>query len=179
LWGGVVRRKVGDVVRIRPNLGEFYANTFGAGWDLLLDSEMLGYAGEVAKVVSVREEDMTYRLDIDGGKFPWKSLMFDPGFSEDGMSKQAPVSEGLPEIMPKDAILAMLDGETLCDQNGVEYFWGVNRFFLKNDGHMLAYAGPFEGLRRHSKSGCGPFWSLSGGLRVKSLMGGWFAEIKD
>jgi hypothetical protein len=69
LWGGVVRCKVGDVVRIRPNLGEFYAHTFGAGWDLLLDSEMPGYAGELAKVVSVREEDMPYRLDIDGGSF--------------------------------------------------------------------------------------------------------------
>jgi hypothetical protein len=82
--------------------------------------------------------------------------MFDPGFSEDGMSKQAPFSEGFPELMPKDAIRAMLDGETLYDKEGGAYFWredflGAPYFVCHRNGEVYISSLFFGLCRRPEK----------------------------
>jgi hypothetical protein len=74
------------------------------------------FAGKIAKIVYVEPGSYlpTYKLDIDGGEHSWADWMFDPYFRAD-----EPLSA-------EDAIRAMLDGETLTDDEGAEHFWDAD-----------------------------------------------------
>ena len=114
-----MKHKEGDTVRIRSKewMDAQEKNGFGSiakeGYSLL--APMMEFAEKLAKITGCRA-DGSFRLDVDGGVFCWGKWMFDPDYTEDDPNypEDGPLSA-------EDAVRAMLDGDTLYDQDGNEY----------------------------------------------------------
>jgi hypothetical protein len=147
-----MKYKVGDTVRIRSKEWMEAQEKSAAGsicdpggaW--AISPEMQKCAGGTAKIVSV--DDGAYRLDVDDERWYWEDWMFDPDFKADEpLSEDDPLSE-------KEAVLAMLAGETLVDSEGYEYFWGESElgnmtFKIRGwGGNYLGFVNKFHSLRR-------------------------------
>jgi hypothetical protein len=105
-----MKYKAGDIVRIRSK--EWFDRSESAYSDesISLTSTMRVYAGKTARITKV--SGGCFHISIDPDDYWWASWMFDPDYS--------PSDEPLPA---KDAIRAMLDGETLHDKEGREWRW--------------------------------------------------------
>jgi hypothetical protein len=70
-------------------------------------------AGKITTITNVEliNNEPWYRIDLDNGRHLWYENEFDPAFRPDG------------PLSPEDAIRAMLDGETLLDDDGGTYWW--------------------------------------------------------
>jgi hypothetical protein len=87
---------------------------------------MFQYAGRIVRITDVKGNK--YSLDIDNGVWTWQDWMFDPDYKPD-----EPLS-------PEDAIRAMLDGETLLDENDSSYRWlPKNRRFIQPISHSTVF----------------------------------------
>jgi hypothetical protein len=115
------RYRVGDKVRIQSK--EWFAaqgadagNILPKSCDRAAFNAMLRYAGEEAKIIRIDGEGSPkerYKLDIDDERFFWESGMFNP------------------PLLPKDAIMAMLNGEILYNgDKTIKYFWSGFCFLL-------------------------------------------------
>ena len=141
-------RKKGDVVRIRLKawMDAQKKDTYGTirvpgDVKYALAKAMQEYARKLAVVTEVRIN--SYDLDIDNGEHHWEDWMF-----EDGDAADTPLPS-------KEAARAMLDGETLYDETGREYFWhegldggvfvSINR---RDDEHACCRAHSFNDLYR-------------------------------
>jgi hypothetical protein len=138
----MLKHKEGDTVHIQSQEwidaqkkdGGRIVSTTG---DLAFTESMFRYAGKTAKIITADEKNNCYKLDVDNGSW-WEDWMFDPDYRPE----EAPLSA-------KDAILAMVGGETLYDEDGWEYFWDKeNRDLCRRiDGKTIAFCVP--NLRRH------------------------------
>jgi hypothetical protein len=133
-----MKYKVGDIVCIRSRAwidAQEKQGIVSCGFI----QDMFCYAGQVAVITRIVDDDL-FNINIDSSKFCWTSAMFDPDYK--------PSNEPL---SAKDAIRAMLDGETLYDNDGAEYHFDyeTNGFTGKIDGLVrsqgIAY---FDGLYR-------------------------------
>jgi hypothetical protein len=100
--------------------------------------DMQAYAGIVAKIRQAFTE--TYVLDIDDGACYWSDWMFDPDYCPDAEPLSA-----------KDAVLALADGETLCDEDGATYWFSEADACFNTDsasGGTPEDSNYFYGLRR-------------------------------
>jgi hypothetical protein len=141
-----MKYKVGDTVRIRSKewfdardkneeghierKGEIFA------------SDMFDYAGQTARIIESFDNG-NYYVDITGDKWEWAYWMFEPDYN--------PFKEPL---SARDAIEAMLAGETLYDEDGVEYHFDheAHCFTAMKDGEVAERAvravAFFDGLYR-------------------------------
>jgi hypothetical protein len=88
---------------------------------------MQGFAGRIAKITNVFTIGY-YRIDIDGGKWGWENWMFDPDYKAN-----EPLSA-------EDAIRAMLDGETLYNEDGtIGYSWNGDSFNIVDKDNFDVY----------------------------------------
>jgi hypothetical protein len=138
--------KVGDTVRIRSK--EWIdAQEKDADGDILPDGAisftcgMYKFAGRTAKIVMVDESDSSYyALDIDGKTYNWQDYMFDPAYNPDD------------PLSAEDAIRAMLDGETLYDEDEWDCFWDKDTkdfYYRKNADTIISVSHThFTNLRR-------------------------------
>ncbi|MDR2159406.1 MAG: hypothetical protein LBP23_04990 [Treponema sp.] len=108
----MVTYKVGDKVRIRSKEWIEGISQPPVGSYACFNKEMYKYAGMEA-IISGESVIDVFFLDIDSGRWRWESWMFDPDYKSGG-----------PEPLPtKEAVRALLEGETLYDRNGKEYSW--------------------------------------------------------
>jgi ABC-type transport system substrate-binding protein len=112
--GNRMKYKVGDRVRIRSRewidaQDKDSDGDIDMGGTFFVE-DMFKYAGKIAKIVAIRGGD-NYRIDIENNHI-WPDWTFDPDYnsSDDTLSAQ-------------EAIKAMLDGETLYDEEGRDYYW--------------------------------------------------------
>jgi hypothetical protein len=109
-----MKYKAGDIVRIQSREW-FEAQEKDEDGFIRKDGyqpitpDMQEYAGQTAKIMKLAP--CGYALDIDDENWVWEDRMFDPDYSPD---------EPLPA---EDAIRAMLDGETLYDEDGSKYWF--------------------------------------------------------
>lgn len=66
----MAKYKCGDIVEIREDL---CVGNYGAANVI---EKMLQYKGNVAKIIHVDDDDITYNIDTDGGVFYWTDDMF-------------------------------------------------------------------------------------------------------
>jgi hypothetical protein len=141
-----MKHKVGDTVRIRSKewIDEQEKHNFGNIHDPdknpdspLMVTEMQRWAGQTA-VITKEQGNRVYRLDIDGGDYAWQDWMFDPDY------------DPYVSLSAREAVQAMLDGETLMNESGLKYYFEVDGFHYRyTEGGGVGYASSsFSGLRR-------------------------------
>jgi hypothetical protein len=138
-----MNHKAGDRVRIRPmkwieaQKKNVHGSIEGPGPGFFV-KVMFEYAGREAVITKVCS--CGYLLDIDKGIWYWSDWMFDPDYSPSG----EPLS-------PEDAIRAMLDGETLYDDEGCSCIWNKTDKdfqFWYEDGLTYKKCTEYSGLYR-------------------------------
>jgi hypothetical protein len=101
---------------------------------------MFHYAGKTAKIIKTNENNTCYKLSVDNGEWDWQDWMFDPDYHPENEPLSA-----------EDAIRAMLDGETLYDEEGRRYsFYELRGDFIRGgnrDGDVTVI-NKFTGLCR-------------------------------
>jgi hypothetical protein len=110
-----MNHKVGDTVRIQSRewierqdrTHNGFITYAGACYNM--SEPMLRYAGKMGKIKYHFDE--YYHLDIDNGMFPWEDWMFDSDYRPNE------------PLTPEDAIRAMLDGETLYNENRYKCYY--------------------------------------------------------
>jgi hypothetical protein len=110
-----MKHKAGDTVRIRSkewldkqdkDIGGSIVRPMKSA---VFSSGMSIYAGKTAEITRINNN--CYKLDIDDGSWIWQDWMLEPDYCPDD------------PLSPEDAIRAMLDGETLYDEDGSEYWF--------------------------------------------------------
>jgi hypothetical protein len=93
-------------------------------------------AGKTATIVEAVAEE--YKLDIDEGVYFWEDWMFDPDY------------DPYAELSARDAIEALLNGETLSDIANSVYSFNEDNGFLERESKsgVVRLLGEFKGLRR-------------------------------
>jgi hypothetical protein len=126
-----MKYKVGDAVRIRSkewfDAQEKDEDGYIKKDGLLFVPNMLRYAGQIARITRVSQRG-NFNLDINDGsdgstEYAWAEWMFDPDYNP---SKEP--------LSAKDAIEAMLAGETLYDGEGREWRWDESKCSFKSLG---------------------------------------------
>jgi hypothetical protein len=82
-----MKYKVGDTVRIQSRKwvdaqekGVYGVICSPGSYSYYMGIFMQKYAGSLAKIVRVDEDNRCYDLDIDDGVYLWGDWMFDPGY---------------------------------------------------------------------------------------------------
>jgi hypothetical protein len=124
-----MKYKAGDRVRIRS---KEWIDAQEKGWNGAIGGfvkDMFQYAGMEAVIQRVRNG--WYVLDIDDREWNWTEDMLDPDYTP----ADRPLSLKDEPLSPEDAIQAMIDGETLYNEDGDECRWvnDEDAFFYFHD----------------------------------------------
>jgi hypothetical protein len=150
----MTKHKAGDRVRIRSKEWIEAQERGRYGWisgsgHYCMNEKMFQYAGMIATIIEfcgpkymTGNDIFYYCLNIDrNDPQRWEDWMFDPDYNPD-----EPLSV-------EDAVKAMLDGETLYDDEGYEYRWDneIGRFEARLDSRAEFKAFMVSGFYRRPK----------------------------
>jgi hypothetical protein len=132
---------------------------------------MYKFAGRTPKIVIANEDSKSYKLDIDGREYNWQDWMFDPDYNPDG------------PLSAEDAVLAMLDWETLYNKDGNKCYWdNDNKCFCLKYPNLVPpdLAKSFDNLSRRSAKHKRPWtrWEILAWANSDESRG-WFVRMNS